>query len=398
MTAKVYRTAEIELMGSAEPDQIFYGGDIKGESSMFYEEEVGGVVVHSYVATNRGPWKARRLEVIIDWPYEVENNREHGKWLLYLLEAQVQGNGYCETGDLTNPLKLRVSLVALFLVYQVHVYVYATMSILCLTVFRQTRFSLSLSLLLSICLTLGPLLQTSYEFSIFSLLVSDFGFHLLSSVTSDAFLLPFFSNQKKSDFSPTVSVPYRRRPKREVAAIAEELKEDGKVQNIVTFDCYKKTARCSRFSCFITDLKADQTAVVRLRARLWNSTFVEDYAYGVNQVHIHSHARIKIDSALDIRQNRVDNDQAFAKTKAYPDLPLLPPQDAPLWAYLLATILGLLLLVVLVGILWKVSCKHSDHSFEYLFYPVSWDSSSGRSTHTSPERTTTKTQADSTDP
>lgn len=76
---------------------------------MFYEEDVGGVVVHSYVATNRGPWKARRLEVIIDWPYEVENHREHGKWLLYLLEAQVQGNGYCETGDLINPLKLRVS-------------------------------------------------------------------------------------------------------------------------------------------------------------------------------------------------------------------------------------------------------------------------------------------------
>lgn len=137
--------------------------------------------------------------------------------------------------------------------------------------------------------------------------------------------------------------------------MAEELKEDGKVQNIVTFDCYKKTAKCSRFSCFITDLKAEQTAVVRLRARLWNSTFVEDYAYGVNQVHIHSHARIKIDSALDIRQHRTDNDNAFAKTKAYPDLPLLPPQDAPLWAYVLATILGLLLLVVLVGILWKVS-------------------------------------------
>lgn len=173
------------------------------------------------------------------------------------------------------------------------------------------------------------------------------------------------SRQRKSDFSPTVSVPYRRRPKRELAAVAEELKEDGKLQNIVTFDCYKKTAKCSRFSCFITDLKADQIAVVRLRARLWNATFVEDYAYGVNQVHIHSHARVKIDSALDIRQNRLDNDHAFAKTKAYPDLPHLPPQNAPLWAYVLATILGLLLLVVLIGILWKVSnciscCSHPD--------------------------------------
>ena len=106
----MYRTAEVELMGSAEPDQVFYGGVIRGESSMLYEEDVGSVVVHSYVAANRGPWKVARMEVIIDWPYEAENNREHGKWLLYLLEAQVQGNGYCEIGDLTNPLKLRVSV------------------------------------------------------------------------------------------------------------------------------------------------------------------------------------------------------------------------------------------------------------------------------------------------
>lgn len=160
--------------------------------------------------------------------------------------------------------------------------------------------------------------------------------------------------QKKSDILPSANTQYRRRPKRDLSAVPEELREDGKVQNIVLFDCYKKTAKCARFSCNIADLKADATAVVKIRARLWNSTFVEDYAYGVSQVHIHSHARVRIDPALDIRQ-RVDNDNAYAKTKAYPDLPLLPPQDAPLWAYVLATILGLLLLVVLVGILWKVS-------------------------------------------
>lgn len=108
LTAQVVRVAELEIKGSTEPDQVFYGGDIKGESSMVYEEDIGSVVVHTYVVTNRGPWRARRLEVVIDWPYEIENQREHGKWLLYLLETQVQGNGYCETGELLNPLKLRV--------------------------------------------------------------------------------------------------------------------------------------------------------------------------------------------------------------------------------------------------------------------------------------------------
>jgi len=68
-------------------------------------------VVHTYVVTNRGPWRAKRLEVVIDWPYEVENKREHGKWLLYLMETQVQGSGYCETSaEQLNPLQLRVTI------------------------------------------------------------------------------------------------------------------------------------------------------------------------------------------------------------------------------------------------------------------------------------------------
>lgn len=150
----------------------------------------------------------------------------------------------------------------------------------------------------------------------------------------------------------------RSRPKREVVVAPEEIKEDGKTLNIVTMDCLRKTAKCLKFSCYLSDLKADQTAVIKIRARLWNSTFVEDYAHGVNQVHINSHARIKIDPALDIQQHRLDNDFATAKTKAYPDLPLLPPQEAPIWIIVLAIILGILLLIILVAILYKVMFIH----------------------------------------
>ena len=114
LTAKVVRKAELELRGSTEPDQVFYGGEIVGESSMRYEEDIGSLVVHTYVVTNRGPWKARRVEVAVEWPYEVENGRAHGKWLLYLLETQVQGSGYCDTEDYVNPLKLRVTFFCYF--------------------------------------------------------------------------------------------------------------------------------------------------------------------------------------------------------------------------------------------------------------------------------------------
>lgn len=115
LMAKVVRKAELEVRGSTEPDQVFYGGEVRGESSMVYEEDVGSLVVHTYVVTNRGPWKARRVELAIEWPYEVENGRHHGKWLLYLLETQVQGSGYCDTEDVVNPLKLRVYFFSFFL-------------------------------------------------------------------------------------------------------------------------------------------------------------------------------------------------------------------------------------------------------------------------------------------
>jgi hypothetical protein len=250
---------------------VFYGGEVKGESAMVYEEDVGSLVVHTYVVTNRGPWRAKRIEVAVEWPYEVENKRDHGKWLLYLVESPlVQGNGYCEMGPgMVNPLGLR---------------------------------------------------------------------------------------KKSLEYASTTSAPYSKkgRSKREVVVLPEEVREDGKTQHIVTMDCRRNTARCYRFSCYISELRAEQTAVIKIRARLWNGTFVEDYASGVNQVHINSHAKIKIDTALDIKQQRLDNDQAIAKTKAYPDLPLLPPQDAPLWIIILAIVLGLLLLIVLILILWKL--------------------------------------------
>lgn len=45
-----------------------------------------------YEVFNEGPWRVSSLEVHISWPYEVANDKAHGKWLLYLEELPtVQG-------------------------------------------------------------------------------------------------------------------------------------------------------------------------------------------------------------------------------------------------------------------------------------------------------------------
>jgi len=68
---------------------VFYGGVVRGESSIRYRDEVGTRVLHTYQVFNNGPWKVNQLEVHIDWPYQVANNKPQGKWLLYMDEKPV---------------------------------------------------------------------------------------------------------------------------------------------------------------------------------------------------------------------------------------------------------------------------------------------------------------------
>lgn len=74
---------------SARPEQVFYGGAVRGESAMVFKDDIGTKVVHTYLAYNAGPWRVRDLEVIISWPFQIANNKPQGKWLLYLDEMPI---------------------------------------------------------------------------------------------------------------------------------------------------------------------------------------------------------------------------------------------------------------------------------------------------------------------
>jgi len=57
---------------------------VRGESAMEHLDDIGERVMHTYHIFNQGPWKVGSLEVHIEWPFQVANNRPQGKWLLYL--------------------------------------------------------------------------------------------------------------------------------------------------------------------------------------------------------------------------------------------------------------------------------------------------------------------------
>ena len=108
----------------ARPSQVFYGGEIKGESAMKHFEDVGSSVVHTFQVKSRlliqyfhkincsifislqiynaGPWKAPHVEVYIDWPFQVGNDKPQEKWLLYLEDSPIiegAGGGICKLMD-----------------------------------------------------------------------------------------------------------------------------------------------------------------------------------------------------------------------------------------------------------------------------------------------------------
>lgn len=80
---------KIIIFSSARPEQVFYGGTIRGESAMIFKDDIGSRVVHTFQAYNAGPGKLRNLEIHIKWPIQVANNKPQGKWLLYLEDIPI---------------------------------------------------------------------------------------------------------------------------------------------------------------------------------------------------------------------------------------------------------------------------------------------------------------------
>lgn len=55
---------------------------------------------------------------------------------------------------------------------------------------------------------------------------------------------------------------------------AESVRVDGRVLNVVKMRCNQNT-RCVDFSCTVTNLQKHNSAVITIKSRLWNATFVE---------------------------------------------------------------------------------------------------------------------------
>ncbi|GCC29642.1 hypothetical protein chiPu_0008085 [Chiloscyllium punctatum] len=145
--------------------------------------------------------------------------------------------------------------------------------------------------------------------------------------------------------------PQRR--KREVKpAAAKNLKILGKLKKgkgDLQLDCkHKHTARCKQFSCLLHNMT--QKATVTLRARLWNSTFLEEYRdYGRITVMIEASLHLMTNvTTIKMKQPDVI---AFLNIESQVDDE--PPYEIPEWIIAVAVLAGILLLSLIILLLWK---------------------------------------------
>ena len=287
LQATVLKRAELSIKGSAKIEWAFYGGPVIGESAIKHLNEIGPKVSHIYEVFNEGPWRVSTLEVRISWPYEVANDKAHGKWLLYLEDlptVQTSGDAECSlpSGHVVNPLKLQDSI--------------------------------------------------SYD---------------------DIDVFPSAASTPPTLYNHTNHVRTTRDTEK-VVNTRTIIDKDGHRRQVVSMNCKAGTAKCLDITCFIYNLQRKQEAIIIVKARLWNSTLVEDYPK-VDQVKIGSNARIIIPPNVVIQQENLKDDHAVAETIVYPDL--LDQQDVepvPIWIIIVAVVAGLLLFILLTLVLRKL--------------------------------------------
>ena len=106
----IVRRAEIRVVGGGFPEQLHYGDRVLGQSAMSELTEIGPQIVQKFVVINSGPSLVNVLTVNIHWPFQVENGKPQGKWLLYLTDHPLvkNGGGVCTlpAEHSANPLNL----------------------------------------------------------------------------------------------------------------------------------------------------------------------------------------------------------------------------------------------------------------------------------------------------
>ncbi|XP_034440879.1 integrin alpha-7 isoform X1 [Hippoglossus hippoglossus] len=126
-------------------------------------------------------------------------------------------------------------------------------------------------------------------------------------------------------------------------------------------DCLLGSARCVLFQCPLHSFSGQ--AVLKIHARLWNSSFIEEFS-AVSALELLVRANITVKSS--IKHLVLKDAAAQVPVMIYPERGLVDQYLIPWWIILIAVLAGILLLTLLVCLLWKCGFFRRAHYKEKL--------------------------------
>ncbi|XP_072349863.1 integrin alpha-7-like isoform X2 [Scyliorhinus torazame] len=138
------------------------------------------------------------------------------------------------------------------------------------------------------------------------------------------------------------------RSRRGSAAQKQSVAHQTGAKRTITLDCKYGTANCIVFQCPLQILAISTT--VKIRARLWDSTFLEEYP-SASSINLTIRADISVKSS--IKNLKVENAATQTLLIIYPEKATVGYGGAPWLIILIAVLAGILVLALLVFLLWK---------------------------------------------
>ena len=261
---QLVKRAEVSIRSSVQPDRIWHGGQVMGESAMRALADIGPRVTHTFQVTNDGPWHVDEMEVVIHWPFQLApplgKKTGQGKWLLYLTDAPEitpPGAGQCFLNPRTiNSLGLRERGVG-----DSRLTSGVSDSAVKKKKKRKRRKRTAR-------VTDNDDIDIDDAINSSNFITSDITVDSSDSSSSS-------NNEKVSLFSDPSSG--------------------------FVLDCSSDSVQCHIFSCRLSNLRANESAVIRIRSRVWNSTLVEEFPEA-QLVVIQSRAKVVLPKLLDMHQ------------------------------------------------------------------------------------------------
>ncbi|XP_074553004.1 integrin alpha-3-like [Halichoeres trimaculatus] len=126
-----------------------------------------------------------------------------------------------------------------------------------------------------------------------------------------------------------------------------DLNTRGKNEKQYNLNC-THGAKCVKFLCPLSNMNS--TATMTVRARLWNSTMIEDYS-DAHSVVVQGLATLKLQTnkptiSMESRSTEI-------KVHIYPDVAQQLDSEAPVWIIVVSVLAGVLLLALICVLLWK---------------------------------------------